>query len=157
MCIRDRYIEAEDSVKKFGELITLQDSIIATVYDSVFIATSDSIIAKKYHNRIIKDSDDVWAEERHGKKIKLIDKVYARVEHNIFITESDHIVNEAFYNSLSVAQLPGAESEIQNLRKQLKKSKWKVEDYVFEQATDCLLYTSPSPRDGATSRMPSSA
>ena len=27
----------------------------------------------------------------------------------------------------------------------------------FEQFGNCLLYTSPSPRDGATSRMPSSA
>ena len=26
-----------------------------------------------------------------------------------------------------------------------------------EDLCDCLLYTSPSPRDGATSRMPSSA
>ena len=26
-----------------------------------------------------------------------------------------------------------------------------------EQSTDCLLYTSPSPRDGLLSRMPSSA
>ena len=26
-----------------------------------------------------------------------------------------------------------------------------------DQGADCLLYTSPSPRDGATSRMPSSA
>ena len=29
--------------------------------------------------------------------------------------------------------------------------------YEFAQLQDCLLYTSPSPRDGATSRMPSSA
>ena len=28
---------------------------------------------------------------------------------------------------------------------------------LCEQCTGCLLYTSPSPRDGATSRMPSSA
>ena len=28
---------------------------------------------------------------------------------------------------------------------------------VEEQLYNCLLYTSPSPRDGATSRMPSSA
>ena len=29
--------------------------------------------------------------------------------------------------------------------------------YAHALITDCLLYTSPSPRDGATSRMPSSA
>ena len=28
---------------------------------------------------------------------------------------------------------------------------------IAEQRTDCLLYTSPSPRDLSTSRMPSSA
>ena len=28
---------------------------------------------------------------------------------------------------------------------------------VFDQANDCLLYTSPSPRDRTRSRMPSSA
>ena len=35
-----------------------------------------------------------------------------------------------------------------------------LEDYVakrFTEATGCLLYTSPSPRDGLLSRMPSSA
>jgi len=131
---------------KFGELITLQDSIIATVYDSVFVTTSDSIMARKYHKRIIKDSDDVWAEERHGKKIRLLDNVFARIEHQILINESDHIVNEAFYNTLSVAQLPGAESEIENLRKLLKKHKWKIEDYVFEDATEDTLKSFVSPR-----------
>ena len=30
-------------------------------------------------------------------------------------------------------------------------------DYIGEKAQDCLLYTSPSPRDGLLSRMPSSA
>ena len=29
--------------------------------------------------------------------------------------------------------------------------------YVFDNANSCLLYTSPSPRDGLLSRMPSSA
>ena len=29
--------------------------------------------------------------------------------------------------------------------------------YVYGIGRSCLLYTSPSPRDGATSRMPSSA
>ena len=31
------------------------------------------------------------------------------------------------------------------------------QDHVLHHSTHCLLYTSPSPRDGATSRMPSSA
>ena len=32
-----------------------------------------------------------------------------------------------------------------------------VKDVLLELFNNCLLYTSPSPRDGATSRMPSSA
>ena len=34
---------------------------------------------------------------------------------------------------------------------------FRVPVLLTEQYPDCLLYTSPSPRDGATSRMPSSA
>ena len=30
-------------------------------------------------------------------------------------------------------------------------------EFTFEQSKNCLLYTSPSPRDLSTSRMPSSA
>ena len=32
-----------------------------------------------------------------------------------------------------------------------------VDNFVYEEANDCLLYTSPSPRDRTRSRMPSSA
>ena len=32
-----------------------------------------------------------------------------------------------------------------------------LHDFVLGKYTDCLLYTSPSPRDLSTSRMPSSA
>ena len=32
-----------------------------------------------------------------------------------------------------------------------------VKDKTYRQAVTCLLYTSPSPRDGLLSRMPSSA
>ena len=33
----------------------------------------------------------------------------------------------------------------------------KMDTYHLDKAIDCLLYTSPSPRDGLLSRMPSSA
>ena len=33
----------------------------------------------------------------------------------------------------------------------------KIRDFVGKHPTHCLLYTSPSPRDGLLSRMPSSA
>jgi len=140
------YIQAEDNVKKFDELVTIEDSIIATIYDEVLISTSDSILARDYHQRIIKERDNVWAEQRHKKKISLSDKVYARAEHNIFITESDHIVNGTFYNKLTVSQLPGAASEIETLTKLLKKNKWKTQDFLFDKATEDTLKSFVSPK-----------
>ena len=38
-----------------------------------------------------------------------------------------------------------------------KKQIWGVGENMGTEESNCLLYTSPSPRDGATSRMPSSA
>ena len=35
--------------------------------------------------------------------------------------------------------------------------KYPLDKYTYKLLESCLLYTSPSPRDGATSRMPSSA
>ena len=35
--------------------------------------------------------------------------------------------------------------------------KHQIYDKIFESRKDCLLYTSPSPRDKSSSRMPSSA
>ena len=58
-------------------------------------------------------------------------------------------------DSLFVTQ-PAVSLQVQNLEKQL-------EIAIFDrggrkaQLTDCLLYTSPSPRDTERSRMPSSA
>ena len=38
-----------------------------------------------------------------------------------------------------------------------KKNQNEADNVVYEQTEDCLLYTSPSPRDRQKSRMPSSA
>ena len=38
-----------------------------------------------------------------------------------------------------------------------EKIEWVAEDSLSQDLKDCLLYTSPSPRDLSTSRMPSSA
>ena len=43
---------------------------------------------------------------------------------------------------------------VQNCEQAIKAALWDPGSYVF---VDCLLYTSPSPRDYAASRMPSSA
>ena len=53
-------------------------------------------------------------------------------------------------------------SQRDNMLDCIRKGRSKLNRYAKRQLTDeqvqdCLLYTSPSPRDGATSRMPSSA
>ena len=53
-----------------------------------------------------------------------------------------------------------AEIEIAGLTEELREGKLTLlapNDNAFNDLSDCLLYTSPSPRDLSTSRMPSSA
>ena len=50
-------------------------------------------------------------------------------------------------NNILLARIEELKKGLQNLR----------EDVEFYQSLNCLLYTSPSPRDLSTSRMPSSA
>ena len=47
--------------------------------------------------------------------------------------------------------------DIWDLFKEVKEFLWAMYSAYIEQGLDCLLYTSPSPRDLSTSRMPSSA
>ena len=47
--------------------------------------------------------------------------------------------------------------QVKNIKKVILDSAGIYVDYTYSEETYCLLYTSPSPRDGATSRMPSSA
>ena len=63
---------------------------------------------------------------------------------------------EGFFNEsiLARAQKKGlAEIHLHNLRDYTLDKLKRVDDYPY----GCLLYTSPSPRDGSLSRMPSSA
>ena len=50
-------------------------------------------------------------------------------------------------------------SELQTETKEMKSAQndFASTFQAFKDANDCLLYTSPSPRDGLLSRMPSSA
>ena len=66
--------------------------------------------------------------------------------------------------ALSVPPMPGPKGvEIQNSISQEAWDKWKshqttlINEKHLDMSDPCLLYTSPSPRDGLLSRMPSSA
>ncbi|MFK7899274.1 MAG: CHAT domain-containing protein [Cyclobacteriaceae bacterium] len=139
------YITEEDGIKRFDKLITLEDKIYAKPSDQVLITTQDSIYAKKNHGKIIRTEEEVWVEARHGKIIGLKDSIYAREEHKILITKSDKVINEEYYSGLTVSQLPGAESEIKSLGKLLKKNKWEIEEYIFDEATEDKIKSFKSP------------
>ena len=76
----------------------------------------------------------------------------------------EHLETEA---SDSMPDLPVLKADIEADRRQLKtlmdrlgvteSRVRKLTSWIAEQVTDCLLYTSPSPRDRQKSRMPSSA
>ena len=56
-------------------------------------------------------------------------------------------------------KLPSISSEINEdkIFKIINKNFSKIAPFYYEWISSCLLYTSPSPRDGLLSRMPSSA
>ena len=72
-----------------------------------------------------------------------------------FLAGTDHWVNNQHFADFACA------SVIPQIVAQILKSEsvWLYEDSILikEPNTACLLYTSPSPRDGLLSRMPSSA
>ena len=55
--------------------------------------------------------------------------------------------------SMMMSDIEGNRDDIMSLQQRMAR----IETSVHEQAVSCLLYTSPSPRDGLLSRMPSSA
>ena len=65
-----------------------------------------------------------------------------------------NIINKNF-NIDKVISFKGIKQGIENTNYLLKSKKKKYILTIFEKS--CLLYTSPSPRDGLLSRMPSSA
>ena len=71
--------------------------------------------------------------------------------------KSEEEVNQK-KKELKVVHVPGTEVTTEELI-ELQKTDETIEKYwdLSKQPSNCLLYTSPSPRDGLLSRMPSSA
>ena len=66
-----------------------------------------------------------------------------------------NMVNTAVNNNIYAGRKPGSKYNQSHTFQQ--KEVLEVPDGAAVNKYACLLYTSPSPRDGATSRMPSSA
>ena len=80
-------------------------------------------------------------------KVELKQPIVQEISENIKDAQSVVVVD---YRGLTVA-------EDTQLRKALREAGVSYKVYKNTLVNRCLLYTSPSPRDGATSRMPSSA
>ena len=79
------------------------------------------------------------------------------IEHNGVTYETDE---EGYLANLSDWNVELAEIMAKEDGCDMSDNHWEVVNFLreyYEEYQICLLYTSPSPRDGATSRMPSSA
>ena len=114
---------------------------------------------------------------KHSEKIKNVINTFlaffsvSKLEVDIsFCTENEITkLNKEFRgknNSTNVLSFPDKEQknisnecigELMICQKVLEKEAFDQEKKIFDHFIHCLLYTSPSPRDNTTSRMPSSA
>ena len=70
------------------------------------------------------------------------------------VTRAILVASEFYTNAINVMRGAEAVSAYTPID---EAEKFRIEYWALEEAKLCLLYTSPSPRDGLLSRMPSSA
>ena len=172
MCIRDRATADSDSIREIGAVImdypALQNEFLSALVNRIgrVILTSKSY-------------DNPWAMFKKGMLEfgESIEEVFVNIakpfqydpqiaESNVFkreipdVRSAFHIMNyQKFYKAtISNDQLRQAFLTIDGITDLIAK----IVDAMYTGANydefqTCLLYTSPSPRDGLLSRMPSSA
>ena len=101
-----------------------------TLYPAGHILGSAQVLIEKNNHRLVITGDYKVGKDETCKNFKLV--------------KCDTLITEATFG-LPIFQHPDPKDEIQKLIRSVKINK------------NCLLYTSPSPRDSALSRMPSSA
>ena len=117
------------------------------------IARFDELEALLVDAAIISDPErlkDLAQEHRQAQSIvpkanQFLNLLMQLDEHKILIAGDDEL------KELALEELPKLEQELADLETELKVL------LIPQDPNDCLLYTSPSPRDGLLSRMPSSA
>ena len=89
-------------------------------------------------------------QEPPEEELQSLINLYSRGQHQKALTQGSQLL-EKFSGSVTLYNIVGAANQ------QLGKLDEAIEAYTRALSISCLLYTSPSPRDGLLSRMPSSA
>ena len=146
MCIRDRpFIFTSHSLGVFLEGYNNEradcEKIIMTA--SNFVTASSN-----YENSLISESYKIDKE-----KIKLINP---GVDKNLF-SPDESLLKENIFLSIGRIQKQKRQLEAIEFLSSFREIENDFKCYFIGGPSGCLLYTSPSPRDGLLSRMPSSA
>ena len=99
-----------------------------------FISSTASVAAA-----LLPSTGEAWAQSWPSKPIKLVVAYSAGGLTDLFARAYGEYLSQKLGQPILVENKPGAGG------------------IIAAQAVNCLLYTSPSPRDGLLSRMPSSA
>ena len=109
-----------------------------------------------------KKTEEKWAADQKKRRGTLTDDEWEELELNalsaIQLCLAPHVLQEVFDKTTAVDLWVRLE-ELYMTKSLANKIRLKEMLYTFcmAEGTPCLLYTSPSPRDGLLSRMPSSA
>ena len=125
------YSELLDNVRNYTEVTSdvLSNSVI-----NVFLTNIENKVARQL------DSDD---QRRYATT--------TFEANNAFLDVSEPEGGFRFARGLQLVETDGTRTWLQ------QRDATFMDEYSVERSTTCLLYTSPSPRDGLLSRMPSSA
>ena len=148
---KNQYIQ-----RKKTNMVILGASVILIILSAIISKTgaSDNRLNTDINNQVITQDEEVLAEEvlANNEETVADEDVGVKVIINKEETDNKQNNNEtaeemsSSSNNIEVAQI-GEEALVQLNSKEV----------ANEQIQDCLLYTSPSPRDRTRSRMPSSA
>ena len=150
MCIRDRDINAQRNLRKFLQIYNKETD--ATICLTSHYMKDITSLCK----RVICIHEGCITYD--GKLEKLLKKI-SPVKDILFICKTDKDAKELCNSEFIIKNKNQNEITItikkEAIKSTLKKilNKFDIEDLYI----NCLLYTSPSPRDLSTSRMPSSA
>eukprot|EP00831_Metopus_contortus_P002757 TRINITY_DN11019_c0_g1_i5.p1 TRINITY_DN11019_c0_g1~~TRINITY_DN11019_c0_g1_i5.p1 ORF type:complete len:345 (+),score=81.96 TRINITY_DN11019_c0_g1_i5:128-1162(+) len=148
------YFDPEKSSSKYFDCRDYVQKLISVFYDEAYQLLKIFDSFKEISSGEILDDCRSFAE----KDVVVLGEYEEYIsELNYILSEFDKIPKVFFLTMFEV----GCEDVLLHLRETVKSAKailqTRMESTYIEQCQACLLYTSPSPRDLSTSRMPSSA